>query len=167
MLQVERVLEHGDRLCGVLTDPAWLGPTIVAPGDRLDLRRIETDLTIGLSGTGPARVLRKAAYVDLGPLRRTVDGCTIEVSWRAASLAPLFPVFAGVLKATADRASLRGAYAPPGGEVGLLFDRTFLRLVATRTAAAFLERIVARAASRDLPVSRPGRMSRACSPDRR
>ena len=167
MLQVERVIEHGDRLCGVLADPGWLGPTIVAPGDRFDLRRIETDLSIGLSGTGPARVLRKAAYVDLGPLRRTVDGCTIELSWRAASLAPLFPVFAGVLTATADRASLRGAYAPPGGEVGLLFDRTFLRLVATRTAAAFLERIVARAASRDLPISRPGRTSRACSPDRR
>jgi len=38
---------------------------------------------------------RKATYVDLGRVQALNNGWEVEVSWRAATLAPLFPVFSG------------------------------------------------------------------------
>jgi hypothetical protein len=77
---------------------------------------------------------RKAAYVDHGPFRATTDGGSIEVAWRASTLAPLFPVFSGELRLEGRDATLTGLYAPPGGVVGRVADRALLRVAATGTA---------------------------------
>lgn len=145
-LRVERRPGDGmDGLCRALAAPAWLGAPVTDPDAAVDRRRFRTDLTVSLTDAEGRRVFRKAAFVDIGPVRRTRDGCTVEIAWRAASFAPLFPVFAGRLEAGDGRVALRGAYAPPGAVVGLLFDRAYLGRVASRTAAAFLDRLIAEA----------------------
>ena len=86
-------------------------------------------------------VLRKAALVDLGPSRHDADGISMDVSWRSATLAPLFPVFVGRLEVRATQLVLEGFYAPPGGEVGFILDRALLNIAARGTARWFLGRV--------------------------
>jgi hypothetical protein len=83
--------------------------------------------------------------VDVGPVDEDGDVCTAEVGWRASTLAPLFPVFAGQVVAHDGTMRLDGVYAPPGGGIGVLVDRALLHFVAKRTAMWFLERVAEQA----------------------
>jgi hypothetical protein len=149
-LSVTRILRADPTgLCAALDDPTWLGPELegadVAPG----LRRVETDLAFGLSSSGEALQFRKAAIVDLGVIAERDGVCAGRVEWRASSFAPLFPAFAGTVTVHDGGLHLDGAYAPPGGGVGLLIDKTVLHHVARRTAIWFLDRLIDRLASAD------------------
>ncbi len=121
-------------------DPSWLGSP--APAPRPDIRRYLTDLSLPVREHSPSITFSKAAFVDVGPARSTADGCEIEIGWRSASLAPLFPVFAGRLLLRSDEVRLEGFYAPPGGDVGLVLDRAFLGIAARGTARWFLGQVV-------------------------
>jgi hypothetical protein len=98
-------------------------------------RRFLVDLRLRL-GTDHAGLVtfRKAAYVDLGSVTEAHGVFNAEISWQAAGAAPLFPVFAGELQVDAGEVSIQGLYAPPGGIVGRLADRTLLHVAATGTA---------------------------------
>jgi hypothetical protein len=125
----------------LLADPGWLGRIVGSPPDRPDMRRVETDLAFSLRSDARTLTFRKAALVDVGAVDVRDGACTVEIGWRAASFAPLFPVFAGQLVADGRRLDLHGVYAPPGGGVGLLIDQAFLHHVARRTARWFLDRV--------------------------
>ena len=124
-----------------LTDPDWLGPSVASA--RTGTRRFLTDLSLPVRDHAPQLTFKKAAYVDLGQVRATPDGCEVDISWQSSSLAPLFPVFAGRLKLTSSEILLEGFYAPPGGEFGAVLDRAFLNIAARGTARWFLERAAA------------------------
>ena len=129
-----------DRVRAAFAELGWLGrPVDAAPG--AGWRRIATDLELPVrDGSGPA--VRKAALIDVGAVRETGDGLRVSIAWLAASFTPLFPVFAGHLEITRSGLALAGRYAPPFGRVGLLIDQGLLHFVATRTAEAFLARVV-------------------------
>jgi hypothetical protein len=130
-----------ERTILALTDLTWLGRLTDGPPDHPPLRRVATDLELPIldaSSTGP---VRKAAFIDLGPARRVGDLLLVDIAWRSATLAPLFPVFAGQLCLSANDMVLDGRYAPPLGPLGLLLDRALLHLVARRTASALIARL--------------------------
>ena len=117
----------------------WLGrPLGESGGGR---RRFETDLIMPVRGTSKHMVLRKAAIVELGDVVEARDELEVEVSWRSATLAPLFPVFGGVLAAGRTELSLDGYYAPPGGELGVILDKALLNVGARGTARWFLAKV--------------------------
>ncbi len=110
----------------------WLGPEVAdAPAG---MHRHQADLRLRVSERPSLVTFGKAAYVDLGPVESLGDGWQVEVSWRAATLAPLFPVFSGMLVARADELSVSGWYAPPGGVIGRVADRALLHIAAEGTA---------------------------------
>jgi hypothetical protein len=111
------------------------------------MRRFATDLRLGPDDRGLLAAIRKGAYVDLGSPQPMEDGIRVEISWRSASLAPLFPVFSGWLTIRRGELVLDGYYAPPGGAIGLMADRALLHLAAQRTASALLEQLRAAAAA--------------------
>ncbi|HSL97226.1 MAG TPA: hypothetical protein VK831_01520 [Candidatus Deferrimicrobiaceae bacterium] len=128
-------------VCGALAEAEWLGQPIDSGEAPPGMRRFLTDLVLPLDGRWLA--LRKAAFVDLGPPRpRPEGGCVLEIAWRSASLAPLFPVFAGRLAVGSDGIRLEGHYAPPGGALGRAADRILLRVAANGTARWFLDHLV-------------------------
>ena len=130
-----------DRAILALGDLSWLGRPTDGPPDRPELRHVATDLDLPIldgSSTGP---VRKAAFIDLGPARQVGDLVLVEIAWRSASFAPLFPVFAGQLSISANDLVLDGRYAPPVGKLGLLLDQALLHLVARRTAGALVARL--------------------------
>jgi hypothetical protein len=100
------------------------------------LRRYAVDLRLRMGGAEAAGLttFSKAAFVDLGPPRRTSAGWGAEISWRAASAAPLFPVFSGQLMVGPHRLRIEGLYAPPGGAIGRVADRMLLHVAANGTA---------------------------------
>jgi hypothetical protein len=110
----------------------WLGPQVA--GGPADMGRHQVDLRLRVSELPSLTTFRKAAYVDLGPVQSIGDGWQVEVSWRAATLAPLFPVFSGMIVARADELTVSGWYAPPGGAVGRVADRALLHIAAEGTA---------------------------------
>jgi len=119
---------------------SWLG----APIDTTDGReRYLVDLELRVLEQAPRVAFHKAAYVDLPPLEtdRVGEGVRLPISWRAASLAPLFPVFAGTLTWDDGELHLDGYYEPPGGNVGVAMDRLMLNAAARATARRLLERI--------------------------
>jgi hypothetical protein len=122
------------------TGAAWLGEE--ANSARPGTRRYLSDLSFPVRGRAPHVTFKKAAYVDLGEVRATNDGCVAEISWQSSSLAPLFPVFAGHLTIGPTALRLEGWYAPPGGGIGAVLDRAFLNIAARGTARWFLERAV-------------------------
>ena len=145
---------------------AWLGTPVEAarPGSH----RYLTDLSLPIREHAPSLVFRKAAYVDLGEVRQTADGCEVEIGWQSSSLAPLFPVFAGHLTLTPTEVRLEGFYAPPGGEIGAALDKVFMGIAARGTARWFLERtteVVAAAAAAGLPEKVPTARSAASATD--
>jgi hypothetical protein len=147
-LSVTRILRADPTgLCAALDDPTWLGPEIKNTDVAHGLRRVETDLAFGLSDSGDVLQFRKAAFVDLGVVTKLDGVCTGRVEWRASSFAPLFPAFAGTVTAHDGGLHLDGAYAPPGGGVGLLIDKTVLHHVARRTGIWFLDRLIDRLAT--------------------
>jgi hypothetical protein len=81
----------------VLQDPSWLGDQVVDSARPQGVRTVLTDLVLPLPPDGRLLSFRKAAYVDLGPVISETAPVSIEIAWRSASLAPLFPVFAGRL----------------------------------------------------------------------
>ena len=116
------------------------------PGQRrfaVDLR-----LRIGRESAG-LTTFRKAAFVDLGSRRLAPEGFVQEIGWRAATAAPLFPVFSGDLRVEPGAMSITGLYAPPGGVIGLVADRALLHLAATGTARWLLHELHV-AAGRDV-----------------
>ena len=99
------------------------------------MRTFAIDLGLRLRDEPPViGPLRKSAYLDLGRPRRTATGWEAEISWRAATAAPLFPVFSGWLTIGPDRMQIDGLYAPPGGVVGRVADRMLLHVAANATA---------------------------------
>jgi hypothetical protein len=98
------------------------------------MRRHQADLRLRVSERPSLTTFRKAAYVDLGPVLPIGDGWQVEVSWRAATMAPLFPVFSGTIVARAGELTVSGWYAPPGGAVGRVADRALLHIAAEGTA---------------------------------
>jgi len=130
-----------ERAMSALGDLSWLGPSMDGTPDRPQVRQVATDLDLPIldgSSTGP---VRKAAVIDLGPARHVGDLVLVEIAWRSASFAPLFPVFAGLLTISANAIVLEGRYAPPSGKLGLLLDQALLHLVARRTAGALVARL--------------------------
>ena len=127
------------RLCGLLAHGAGLGQPIDAADVPPGTTRYLTDLVLPLPPDGRLLSLRKAALVDLGTLTPRADGgCDVDIAWRSASLAPLFPVFAGHLSARSSGLTIEGHYAPPGGIVGRTADRMLLHTAARGTARWFL-----------------------------
>ncbi len=132
------------RLCPLLSDGAWLGQAVDVEGLPPGTTRYLTDLVLPLPPDGRLLSLHKAAFVDLGPLvTRSDGGCDVEIAWRSASLAPLFPVFAGHLAARSSGLTVEGHYAPPGGIVGRTADRMLLPPAARGTARWFLGHLAA------------------------
>jgi hypothetical protein len=110
----------------------WLGPEVEpAP---TGMRRHQADLRLRVSDRPSLVTFGKAAYVDLGPVHPLDDGWQVEVSWRASTLAPLFPVFSGTIVARRGELTLSGWYAPPGGVVGRVADQALLHVAANGTA---------------------------------
>jgi hypothetical protein len=103
------------------------------------------DLELQVVESAPRMRFHKAAYLEVGPLAGiTEDGpLTLDIAWRAAGMAPLFPVFAGQLGWHAGELSISGVYAPPGGSLGLAADRLLLHLAARGTGPWLLRRIAA------------------------
>jgi hypothetical protein len=120
---------------------AWLEAHSAGPVTD-GLRRYSADLRLRID-VGPAGVttFRKAAFVDLGSPSRVSGGWEMEISWRAASAAPLFPVFAGRLVIEPAELRIEGLYAPPGGRIGRVADRALLHLAARATARWLLAEI--------------------------
>ena len=107
------------------------------------IRRFAVDLRLRLGGEATGlTTFGKAAWVDLGTVRRVGAGYVVPIEWQASSAAPLFPVFSGELRVEADRLSVNGLYAPPGGPVGRIADRALLHVAATGTARWLLGDIV-------------------------
>ncbi len=123
---------------------AWLGEVVeagVADG-HADRHLVDLELRFGDQASRIA--FRKAAYVDVGSVRGDrPEPLRLGISWRAARLAPLFPVFSGTLSWFAGDLLLRGYYAPPGGGIGIVADRLLLNVAARGTARLLLERISA------------------------
>ena len=118
---------------------AWLGDA-VAPADG-SVRRFESDLALPMREQARHMVLHKAAVVELGWPRDEGPGLAVDVSWKSATLAPLFPVFVGTLIVSERELTLDGYYAPPGGEIGVILDRALLNIGARGTARWFLARV--------------------------
>jgi hypothetical protein len=106
------------------------------------IRRYAVDLRLRLGGPGAAlSTFRKAALVDIGAVHRGKGAHEVEIQWRAASAAPLFPVFSGLLRIGPHDLAISGLYAPPGGMVGRIADRALLHVAATGTARWLLGEI--------------------------
>ena len=110
----------------------WLGAEVepAPPG----MRRHLADLRLRVSEHPSLVTFRKAAYVDIGPVQPLDKGWEVEVSWRASTLAPLFPVLSGTIVARDTELTLSGWYAAPGGVVGRVADRALLHIAAEGTA---------------------------------
>jgi hypothetical protein len=122
---------------------AWLGEIVEADGLGERERHL-VDLELRVNEQTPRITFRKAAYVDVGPVRAPQQQpIAVGISWRAAGLAPLFPVFSGTLTWADGELSLDGYYAPPGGGIGIIADRLLLNVAARGTARLLLERIAA------------------------
>jgi hypothetical protein len=123
----------------------WVGGEAVAPADGAapeGMERHLIDLRMRVGERSPLVTFHKAAYLDLGSVRDDGTGVSLEISWRAAGMAPLFPVFSGHLTWSQDVLRLGGEYAPPGGGVGVIADKLLLNVAARGTARWLLERIV-------------------------
>jgi hypothetical protein len=135
------------RVTAILGDErgAWLGEAVAASAEvsvPAGMTRYLLDLQLQVGERAPVLTFRKAAYVDVGPLVSDGRAASLEISWRAATMAPLFPVFSGRLVWKDGALHLRGVYAPPGGGVGLIADRLLLNVAARGTARWLLGRAV-------------------------
>lgn len=132
-----------DRVAERLRDDTcpWDGGSEVRPAVA-GLRRYLVDLRLRLGGEDAGlTTFAKAAYLDAGPPRRTPSGWEVELSWRAAGGAPLFPVFSGWLTVGQGELRIDGLYAPPGGTIGRVADRVLLHVAANGTARWLLHEL--------------------------
>ncbi|HXG41018.1 MAG TPA: hypothetical protein VNJ28_08750 [Candidatus Limnocylindrales bacterium] len=114
----------------------WLGSPVEPADLPAGWRRFLADMKLPI-GDGRLLTFAKSAFVDVGP----VGPRSVEISWRAASLQPLFPVFAGRLEIREGRLRLEGRYAPPGGALGRIADALLLHTAARGTATWLLGEI--------------------------
>lgn len=122
----------------------WLGDVVEAGVAGTDRDRHLVDLELRVSDHAPRIAFRKAAFIDVGPVSASeMEPIRLGISWRAAGLAPLFPVFSGTLRWSDGQLHLDGFYAPPGGGIGMVADRMLLNVAARGTASWLLERIAA------------------------
>jgi hypothetical protein len=119
-------------------DQGWLGDEADDGSVEPARRRFRTDLRLLVRPAGHEITFHKAALVGIGPVREVPGALRMDVCWRSANLAPLFPVFAGQLTVQSDMLTLNGLYAPPGGRIGLALDRVMLGFAARGTARWFL-----------------------------
>lgn len=131
------------RAVETLTNLDWFGSAVVRPAPRDDLRRVSTNLELAILNGKANCPIRKSALIDFGAPQVLATSVAVEIGWQSATLAPLFPVFAGHLQITATGLDLEGRYAPPFGRLGLLIDANILHLAARRTADAFLAKLAA------------------------
>jgi hypothetical protein len=130
----------------------WLGEPLdatvegAAIGPAGPRRRFATDLRLRVSDRSPRALFRKAAIVEIGTPREANGTISVEIGWRAATLAPLFPVFSGRLSVDAHDATLHGLYAPPGGRIGQLADDALFHIAAEGTARWLLRELADAAA---------------------
>lgn len=140
LVESTRLLGTAERLAKALAEDR-LGWERIDHGDD-ETRRYAVDLRLRLGGDHAGfTTFGKAAFVDLGTLIPTASGWEAEIAWRASTAAPLFPVFAGTLRARGSELSVDGLYAPPGGVVGRVADRLLLHLAANATARWLLGEI--------------------------
>jgi hypothetical protein len=119
----------------------WLEGAVERPAVA-GLRRYAVDLRLHVGGSGAGlTTFHKAAFLDLGDVRRTPHGWQAEIGWRASTAAPLFPVFSGWLSVGAEELRIDGLYAPPGGVVGRVADRVLLHVAANGTARWLLREL--------------------------
>ncbi len=111
--------------------------TAAPPG----MERHLVDLRMRVGERSSLVTFHKAAYLDVGSVDAADAAVSVEISWRAAGMAPLFPVFSGHLTWADDRLRVSGVYAPPGGGVGVIADRLLLNTAARGTARWLLDRI--------------------------
>lgn len=111
---------------------AWLGQEIEPAHE--GMRRYQADLRLRVSDNPSLVTFRKAALIDIGPVRPRQDGWEAEIGWRASTMAPLFPVFSGTIVAEHQRLTISGWYSPPGGVIGRVADRVLLHIAAEGTA---------------------------------
>jgi hypothetical protein len=128
-----RALSEPKRLAwAIRAARSWLGPQVET--GRGPMHRHEADLRLRVGDRPSLVTFKKAAYVDLGAVQPINDGWEVAVAWRAASFAPLFPVFSGTIVARGGELTLSGSYAPPGGAIGRTADRALLHIAAEGTA---------------------------------
>jgi hypothetical protein len=135
------------------TDLSWMGTAVDSA--RPGTRRFLTDLSLPIREHSPQVMFRKAAFVDVGLAKATPTGCEVDIGWRSASLAPLFPVFAGRLVLSGSEVTLEGLYAPPGGQIGAALDHAFFNIAARGTARWFLEQVEAALLAEPSPGAEP------------
>ena len=118
--------------------PNWLGQPIEPASTHMLGYLCDLELRVS-----PGRLVtfRKSAIISLGAPVPMAEGWLIPIEWRAATLAPLFPVLVGQLIVTADRVAIEGHYAPPFGTIGYVLDRGLLSIAARGTARWFLTKV--------------------------
>jgi len=120
----------------------WLRADPAPRPGATDLERYLIDLEMPLGDRTSRVSLRKAALVDVGRVSDDDKGAAcLPISWQAASLAPLFPVFSGHICWSDGELRLDGWYEAPGGVVGAAADQLLFRIVARRTADWLLGRV--------------------------
>lgn len=131
-----------DRIANVLMEGRPWRSDFTELEPEAGVRRFAIDLRLRVgSDTRAITTFGKAARVDVGPCRQTSTGWEAPISWRAASAAPLFPVFAGLLSIEQTEMRIGGFYAPPAGAVGRVADRVLLHAAANWTARWVLAQI--------------------------
>lgn len=130
-----------DRVAVAFTSETdWLGERL--PSATSGTRLFACDLELRVLPDRRA-TFRKSAVVGLGEPVRDRSGWVVPIEWRAATHAPLFPVFAGQLRLTARHLELDGQYLPPGGTVGYVVDRLLLHVAASGTGRWLLQKVIA------------------------
>jgi hypothetical protein len=120
---------------------AWLGDAVAEASGGGERHLV--DLELRVSDRLPRVAFRKAALVEVGTLRHETERAALQmdISWRAAGMSPIFPVFAGTLTWAGSELRVAGRYAPPGGSAGVVADRLVLHVAARGTARRLLEKI--------------------------
>jgi hypothetical protein len=126
------------RAVNELGDIGWLG--VGRPDVESSTRVVTTELELPLRNPSAGSSIRIPALMEVGLPVVTGQAVAVDLSWRSATLTPLFPLFVGRLVVSAKDVTLDGRYAPPFGRIGLLIDRELLHLVARRTGLALLGR---------------------------
>lgn len=134
-----------DRPYEVLEDRLRSGPENWVPGFALDGERISGELAYEQAGT---RVRRRIS-LRLGPIQRFAYGLTIQIGWRGARHAQLYPELEGHLRLERRQPSgsslrLDARYTPPAGKVGATVDRALMHRVAESSVREFLAGVAER-----------------------
>src|SRR6266545_2885736 len=110
-----------------LAEIGWLGTS--GPTADPQVRSVTTELVLPVFDGSASSPIRKSAVMEIGLPRWIGDTVAVDISWRSATFAPLFPLFGGELLVSGRDVALFGRYAPPFGHIGLLIDRGLLHFV--------------------------------------